>query len=73
MIAGYCYEWISGSEPDGSDYDIGPEDGFRAKMPLPEHISSLNHNKILPRRIEVHQNSRDSKAAMKASNEAILR
>ena len=31
MIAGYCYEWISQSTPEGNDFDIELEDGFRAK------------------------------------------
>lgn len=31
MIAGYCYEWISEQDPEGPDYDIVLEDGFRAK------------------------------------------
>lgn len=31
MIAGYCYEWVSEQNPDGPDYDIILEDGFRAK------------------------------------------
>ena len=31
MIAGYCYEWVSESNPTGDDYDIVLEDGFKAK------------------------------------------
>ena len=31
MIAGYCYEWVTESNPQGDDYDIILEDGFRAK------------------------------------------
>jgi DUF2075 family protein len=31
MIAGCCYEWISEKNPDGDDYDIVLEDGFKAK------------------------------------------
>lgn len=31
MIAGYCYEWISENNPNGDDYDIALDDGFRAK------------------------------------------
>ena len=31
MIAGYCYEWISENDPEGSEYDIVLEDGFQAK------------------------------------------
>lgn len=31
MIAGYCYEWVSEENPNGNDYDIVLEDGFRAK------------------------------------------
>ena len=31
MIAGYCYEWITEENPDGEDYDIVLEDGFKAK------------------------------------------
>ena len=31
MIAGYCYEWITENNPEGDDYDIVLEDGFRAK------------------------------------------
>ena len=31
MIAGYCYEWITESDPKGPLYDIELEDGFRAK------------------------------------------
>lgn len=31
MIAGYCYEWISEKNPNGNDYDIILEDGFKAK------------------------------------------
>lgn len=31
MIAGYCYEWISEANPNGDDFDIVLEDGFKAK------------------------------------------
>ena len=31
MIAGYCYEWVTESNPQGDEYDIILEDGFRAK------------------------------------------
>lgn len=31
MIAGYCYEWITENDPNGDDYDIVLEDGFKAK------------------------------------------
>ncbi len=31
MIAGYCYEWITEDNPDGDEYDIVLEDGFKAK------------------------------------------
>ena len=31
MIAGYCYEWVSEHNPEGEDYDIVLEDGFKAK------------------------------------------
>ena len=31
MIAGYCYEWVTENNPQGDEYDIIPEDGFRAK------------------------------------------
>ena len=31
MIAGYCYEGVTESNPQGDDYDIILEDGFRAK------------------------------------------
>lgn len=31
MIAGYCYEWVTESNPQGDDYDIILEDGFKAK------------------------------------------
>ena len=31
MIAGYCYEWITENNPEGNDYDIVLEDGFKAK------------------------------------------
>ncbi len=31
MIAGYCYEWITESDPHGDKYDIVLEDGFKAK------------------------------------------
>ena len=31
MIAGYCYEWVTENNPQGDEYDIILEDGFRAK------------------------------------------
>lgn len=31
MLAGYCYEWASKNNPNGSTYDIYLENGFRAK------------------------------------------
>lgn len=31
MIAGYCYEWVSENNPEGDEYDIVLEDGFKAK------------------------------------------
>ena len=31
MIAGYCYEWVTENNPDGDEYDIILEDGFKAK------------------------------------------
>lgn len=31
MIAGYTYEWVSEKNPNGDDYDIVLEDGFKAK------------------------------------------
>ena len=31
MIAGYCYEWITEDDPQGDEYDIILEDGFKAK------------------------------------------
>ena len=31
MIAGYCYEWITEDNPQGDEYDIVLEDGFKAK------------------------------------------
>ena len=31
MLAGYCYEWYSRTDPFGEKYDIELEDGFKAK------------------------------------------
>ena len=31
MIAGYCYDWITENNPEGNDFDIILEDGFKAK------------------------------------------
>ena len=42
MIAAYCYEWISESDPDGSDYDIVLEDGFRAKWNFQNSLFAID-------------------------------
>ena len=42
MIAGYCYEWVSQSNPEGDDYDIELEDGFRAKWNFSNTLFAIN-------------------------------
>ncbi len=42
MIAGYCYEWVSQSNPEGDDYDIVLEDGFRAKWNFSNTLFAIN-------------------------------
>ena len=42
MIAGYCYEWITEDNPEGDDYDIVLEDGFRAKWNFTNTLFAIN-------------------------------
>ena len=42
MIAGYCYEWVSESNPDGDIYDIVLEDGFKAKWNFQNSLFAID-------------------------------
>lgn len=42
MIAGYCYEWVSESNPQGNDYDIVLENGFKAKWNFSNTIFAID-------------------------------
>lgn len=42
MIAGYCYEWVSESNPDGNDFDIILEDGFMAKWNFQNSLFAID-------------------------------
>ena len=42
MIAGYCYEWVSESNPHGEDYDIVLEDGFKAKWNFQNSLFAID-------------------------------
>jgi len=44
MIAGYCYEWISRDNPNGEDYDIVLNDGFRAKWNFGNSVFAIDPN-----------------------------
>ena len=44
MIAGYCYEWISANDPNGTLYDIELEDGFRAKWNFQNSLFAIDEN-----------------------------
>ena len=41
MIAGYCYEWVTENNPQGDEYDIILEDGFRAKWNFSNSLFSI--------------------------------
>lgn len=42
MIAGYCYEWITENNPEGDDYDIVLEDGFKAKWNFSNSLFAID-------------------------------
>lgn len=42
MIAGYCYEWVSESDPHGNAYDIILENGFKAKWNFSNTIFAID-------------------------------
>lgn len=42
MIAGYTYEWVSEENPEGDDYDILLEDGFKAKWNFENSVWAIN-------------------------------
>lgn len=42
MIAGYCYEWISENNPDGNEYDVLLEDGFKAKWNFSNSLFAID-------------------------------
>ena len=42
MIAGYCYEWVSQLNPEGEEYDIELEDGFRAKWNFSNSLFAID-------------------------------
>lgn len=44
MIAGYCYEWVSANDPNGTLYDIELEDGFRAKWNFQNSLFAIDEN-----------------------------
>lgn len=44
MIAGYCYDWISEKNPDGNDYDIILENGFKAKWNFSNSLFAIDPN-----------------------------
>ena len=44
MLAGYCYEWVSESEPEGNAYDIELENGFKAKWNFANSIWAIDPN-----------------------------
>ncbi len=44
MIAGYCYEWITENNPEGDEYDIVLEDGFKAKWNFSNSLFAIDRN-----------------------------
>ena len=44
MIAGYCYEWVSENDPQGNEYDIVLEDGFKAKWNFANTYFAIDPN-----------------------------
>ena len=42
MIAGYTYEWVSEKNPNGDDYDIVLEDGFKAKWNFANSVWAID-------------------------------
>lgn len=44
MIAGYCYDWITEENPDGDEYDIVLEDGFKAKWNFSKTVFAIDPN-----------------------------
>ena len=42
MIAGYCYEWVTENNPQGDEYDIILEDGFRAKWNFSNSLFAID-------------------------------
>lgn len=44
MIAGYCYEWVTEEDPNGPDYDIELEDGFRAKWNFKNDLFAIEEH-----------------------------